>query len=78
MTEKQNGQQPSKPFGRHAHAILAGLTAAFAVPFGLLIFAVITDRPAIADAVAPWLMPVGVGLLLILVVLAAFSGKGEP
>jgi hypothetical protein len=39
---------------------------------------VITDRPAIADAVAPWLMPVGVGLLLILVVLAAFSGKGEP
>ena len=60
-----------------ATALLAALTLAFAVPFGLLIYAVIADRPGLADAVAPWLMPLGLGLLLSLAVQGLLSGKDE-
>ena len=73
MTEDK-GERPSpRLFGRNAPTMLAGLTAAFAVPFGVLIYAVIADRPEVADAVAPWLMPLGIGLLLTLALMAVFS-----
>jgi zinc transporter ZupT len=75
---KDEGRRPLLRLSvRRATALLAALTLAFAVPFGLLIYAVIADRPGLADAVAPWLMPLGLGLLLSLAVQGLLSGKDE-
>jgi len=68
MTTDHGGPPPSRRSAGRRPTLLAALTLAFAVSFGLLIYAVIADRPGLADAVAPWLMPIGLGLLLSLAV----------